>query len=162
MPTVTQQVVDAFAFCRDGRCPGYAQQPVKAIRTTTSFSFVDNGGDWPGEERSVDHLAFIRQEGDPDYPPCPHCGQPMAVAEQERPEYANASGQDPMRIYNLDQSGRVRDLQLAGMQSQVDVADLRAQMAEQAARQAEQIAELKAELASRPRGPGRPRKVEEE
>jgi hypothetical protein len=145
MPTQTEMLVDAFASCRDARCPGYEQQPVQGRRVHTSFSYVDNGGDWPGEERSVDHIFFV----DGEEPPCPFCGKPMFISEQERPEYVAISGQDPMRIYDLDQTGRVRDLQVAGLQQQAEVSEMRREMAE-----------LRAELASRPRGPGRPRKVE--
>ena len=133
MPTQTVEIVDAYSFCPDGRCPGYTQKPVKGRRVHTSFSYVDNGGDWPGEERSVDHVFFIGDE----HPTCEHCGSPLHISEQERPEYARISGQDPMRIFDLDQDTRVRDLTEQNLRRDAEMADLRAQLAEMRAEQAE-------------------------
>ena len=147
MATVTESVIDAYLACPDARCPGHRQQPAQARKVTTSFSFADNGGDWPGEERSTHHITFL----DGVQPDCPHCGRPMDISDQQRPVYARVSGQDPMRIYDLDQVAQVHDVQLAQAKRDLEMAEMKAMIAQQSAT----ISELKGE---RPRGPGRPRK----
>lgn len=90
MPTVTVSKVEAFAHCADSRCRGNRQEPVKAVAENISISFLDNGGDMPGEERSMRHLRFAR-EADAS---CSVCGGPREVSDQKRPVYANVSGHD--------------------------------------------------------------------
>ena len=165
MPTVTEETVTALAFCIDGRCPGYNQVPVEAIKRRSEFSYLELGGDLPGIERSTEAVIFAN-EGDAV---CEHCGKARLVSEQERPEYPNTSGQDPLAIFNRQgTANQMRDMLLAQAERDKEQAEMRATLAEQALamermnalieRQAGVIDELQA----RPRGPGRPRKVEGE
>jgi hypothetical protein len=162
MPTATETRVTGLASCRNGRCPGYKQQPAELIQTETEYSYFDLGGDVPGIERSTVMFRFA----DPDEERCQHCGEPRLCDVQVRPIYANVSGvpQDALLRVGED-SERVRDLELANAQRAAEAAQMQALMERQAAaldRQERQIAELTADLASRPRGPGRPRKVPDE
>jgi hypothetical protein len=161
MPTVVENVVDGYASCRDGTCPGYKQQPVKVVVTETQFTYVDLGGDIPGVERS----CLIYGWENPDDEPCPVCGQPRLCSDQVRPVYPNISGQpqDALLAVGRD-SDRVRDLMLENAKRDAEMAQMTAlmeRMAANAERQERQIEALTSDLASRPRGPGRPRKVEE-
>ena len=97
MPTVVEATIDALASCRDGRCPGYEQQPVQAVRTVTEFSYFDLGGDVPGIERSTELIRFA----DLDDLPCPACGEPRLVSDQVRPIYQNLSGPQLEQKYDL-------------------------------------------------------------
>jgi hypothetical protein len=156
MPTVTEENIVGLAFCIDGRCPGYEQQTVPALKRTNEYSYVELGGDLPGIERSSSQVFFIH-EGDAV---CPHCGKPRLVDEQVRPEYPNTSGQDPMAIFNRSgAAAQMREMIAEQARREVETATLRAQLAEQSA-QMERMANAIEELQSRPRGPGRPRKVE--
>jgi len=157
MPTVTESPIEAYASCHNGRCAGYKQQPVQAIRTLTEFSYVDFGGDVPGIERSTDLIRFADEADEP----CPVCGEPRLVSDQVRPIYPNVSGVPQDRLLHVnDDSERVRDMQLSDAKREAEMAQMRALMERQAAaieRQQNQIERL-----SEPRrGPGRPRKVEE-
>lgn len=158
MPTVTTETVDAYASCRDGRCPGYKQQPVQARETVTEFTYVDLGGDVPGVERSTTLIAFA----DPRDETCEVCGGSRLVSTQERPIYPNVSGQPQDALLHVNhQSERVRDIELQDARRTAEMAQMRESMERQARlaeQQSAQIAELTRELASRPRGPGRPRK----
>lgn len=165
MPTVTEQTVTALAFCIDGRCPGYNQQPVEAVRRTNEFSYLELGGDLPGIERSTTQVFFAREED----AVCEHCGKPRLVEEQERPEYPNVSGQDPLAIFNrAGAAEQMRTVLLEQAQRDRELAEMRAQMAEQALAMERMTALIERqsgvidELQARPRGPGRPRKVEGE
>jgi hypothetical protein len=162
MPAVVQNIVDGYVSCRDGRCPGYKQEPCQVKVTETQFSYMDLGGDIPGIERST----YVWTFADEDDIPCPHCGQPRMCSEQERPIYPNVSGvpQDAILMVGRD-SERVRDMMLEGAQRDTQMAQNQAlmeRMSSQLERQERQIEQLSSELASRPRGPGRPRKVEDE
>lgn len=158
MPTVTENTIEAWASCRDGRCPGYKQERAQAVRTLTEFSYFDLGGDIPGIERSTDLLRFA----DVDDEPCPVCGEPRLIADQVRPIYPNVSGipQDALLQVGRD-SERIANMQIEGARRDAQMAQMESLMQRQAAaleRQETQIAELSA----RPRGPGRPRKAEPE
>lgn len=162
MPTVTATPVDALACCHDGRCAGYKQQPVPGIRTVTEFSYFDLGGDIPGIERSVEMIHFASEEDER----CPVCGNPRLISDQVRPIYPNISGQpqDALLHTNRD-SERVADMLLDSARREAEMAQMRALMERQAAameRQQAQIERLTDDIASRPRGPGRPRKTPEE
>jgi hypothetical protein len=157
MPTVTETTIDGYASCRDARCAGYRQEPVRAIRTLTEFSYVDLGGDVPGIERGTELLRF----DDLGDEPCPVCGEPRLVADQVRPVYPNISGvaQDAL-LHAQRTSERMTDLVIEAARRDAEMSQMRSQMERQAAaleRQELQIAEL-----SRGRGPGRPRKVPED
>src|SRR6184192_741405 len=98
---VTEEEVAAFAFCADGRCYGYKQTPVKGIRTTTEFlnGTLDGAGAVAAghPERSTMSVRFADEETDG---PCPECGKPRHISEQERPEYAPQSGQPQDALLN--------------------------------------------------------------
>jgi hypothetical protein len=156
MPTVTQESIEAYASCNDARCAGYRQQPVRAVRTLTEFSYVDLGGDVPGIERSTELLRFE----DPDEAVCPVCEGSRLVADQVRPIYPNVSGvaQDAL-LHTSRNSERVMDLMLDSSKRDTEMAQMRTLVERQASaleRQEAQIAEL-----SNRRGPGRPRKEPE-
>src|SRR5262245_54015671 len=103
MPTVTETLVDGWAHCGDGRCPGNKQQAVKAIVTITEFSYFELGGDIPGIERSTELVRF----NDVADAQCPHCGEPRAVANQVRPVYPNVSGIPQDRLLHQQSGERV-------------------------------------------------------
>jgi hypothetical protein len=130
MPTATETLIDAWAACSDGRCPGHKQQAVKAISTLVQFSYFDNGGDIPGIERSVTHVRF----NDIADAQCEFCGEPRQVADQVRPVYPNVSGvpQDKLLMVGKD-SERLRDLQLADAKREAEMAQMRMLMERQAA-----------------------------
>ena len=151
MPTVLETNVVGYASCPDALCPGYEQVEVDVVRREQQFSYLELGGDMPGIERSmVDPAGFSRDED----AACPHCGQRRIPSLDKRPEYPRSSGQDPLRLLNLTHDKQVRDMQISGLERDRDMAEMRALLQEQRA----EIAELKA----RPRGPGRPRNVENE
>lgn len=170
MPIVTETEVTALAFCVDGQCLGYAQESVPALRRTSEFTYRELGGDLPGVEKSTTDVQFVNDED----AVCALCGKPRLISEQERPEYANVSGQDPEGIfkYKGQAEGQVRDIlrdqELKDARRDTENAELRALIAQQNAaiermtghleRQAAQVEELQA----RPRGPGRPRRVQGE
>ena len=160
MPTVTETTVDGWASCRDGRCPGYKQEPIQVVETLTEFSYVDLGGDVPGIERSTMLIRFA----DPRDEACEHCGGSRIAADQVRPIYPNVSGQPQDALLHVNQQAeRVRDIELADAKRDAEVAQMRSLMERQlnaSERQQQEIARLTAELAARPRGPGRPRKTE--
>ena len=161
MPTVTATPFDALASCHDGRCAGYKQEKVQGIRTITEYSYFDLGGDIPGIERSTEMLHFADPEADER---CPVCGEPRIIADQTRPIYPNISGvpQDALLRVGKD-SERIADMLLDSAKREAEMAQMRALMERQALameRQQHQIEALTGEVQSRPRGPGRPRKVE--
>lgn len=143
MPTLTEAVIEGYGSCSDSLCPGYAQRPAQILKRETSFSYVELGGDLPGIERStiMEQFADIEADGT-----CELCGAPRIASLETRPEYPNTSGQDPLRLRNMTQDSKVRDLEMDALRHQAEMADMRARLAE---------------LESRPRGPGRPRKEPE-
>ena len=156
MPTVSEDAIDGYAACHDGRCAGYKQQPVRAIVTETQFSYVDFGGDVPGIERSS---TLIRFADEADIP-CPVCGEPRFVSDQVRPIYPNVSGRPQDALLHINDSNeRVRDVELESARREAEMAQMRVLMERQAAaieRQQQQIEQLTGEPPRR--GPGRPRK----
>lgn len=126
MPVVTNEAVRGFVSCRDPRCAGYQDRPTDVIRQYQAFSYRELGGDLPGDER----VAVDVVQGDA---PCEVCGGPQVWYDQERPEYAPISGQDQLALLNLNQSGQIKDAQMAQLQQAKDLAEMRAQMAEMAA-----------------------------
>lgn len=101
MATVVSQdvEVDAYKSCRDASCSGYIQRPIKGLKTTTSTSFLDLGGDLgPHEERSHEYLSFKDEsEGN-----CEFCGQAAIISEQERPEYPRSSSDVSPQVPQVD------------------------------------------------------------
>lgn len=91
MSTVTDDLVQALAHCRDRACAGYEQQPVQGVRTVRSDTFQDAGGDgtFSHEYRSSEYLSFA-DGADRD---CVFCGRDREITVQERPEYAPSTSQ---------------------------------------------------------------------
>jgi hypothetical protein len=130
MPTVTETLIDAWASCHDGRCPGYKQQAVKAVHTLTEYTYFDLGGDIPGTERSTMMVRF----NDLSDAQCEFCGEPRLVADQVRPIYPNISGVPQDKLLHVGQdTERLRDLQLADAKREAEMANMRALMERQAA-----------------------------
>jgi hypothetical protein len=128
MPTVTEKQIDAWASCADARCAGYKQVPVKAVETTTEFSYIDLGGDIPGIERSSSVVSFA----DLADAQCPQCGEPRFVTDQVRPIYPNISGQpQDALLHQHDGAERVRDLELANAEAKAQMAQMQAMMERQ-------------------------------
>lgn len=151
MPTVTEDVVPAFAFCQSAQCLGYQQEPVDGVRTTTAYTYLDSGGDMPGVEKSTEMVRFAVETD----AVCPHCEGPRQVSEQVRPEYPNVSGHDPMGLFEFKgkTQGELRELrhqrELDELKRDGEVKDLKAAMAEQA-RQIDQLMGALAEKANKP------------
>src|SRR5690349_4786386 len=97
MPTVTVTPVRAFAHCVQPRCPGAYEVEVDANRVETAYSFLDNGGDIPGIERSHVRAEFVN-EADAT---CEHCGSHRDVSLAPRPQYQPLSGHDPMGLLGM-------------------------------------------------------------
>lgn len=128
MPTVTEKTVDALASCADARCPGYKQEPVKAIETLTEYTYFDLGGDIPGVERSTTMLRFE----DLSDAQCPVCGEPRLVADQVRPIYPNMSGQPQDTLLQMQTGGeRLREMELKDARRDAEMAQMRATMERQ-------------------------------
>lgn len=138
MPQVTEEVVPGYVHCRDPRCSGYKERQTDVIRRTQGFTYRELGGDLPGNEREAVDIVHENE-------PCPVCAGPQVYADQPLVEYAPISGQDPLALLNLNQSGQIRDVQMQNLESAKELAEMRAMMAE-----------MKSEL-DRRRG-GRPRK----
>lgn len=130
MATVTEKLIDGWAHCVDGRCPGNKQQVVKAVETLTELSYFDLGGDIPGIERSMTAVRF----NDLADAQCPHCGEPRAIADQVRPIYPNVSGipQDRLLHANRDNE-RLHELQLSDARRDAEMAQMRELMTRQQA-----------------------------
>lgn len=122
----TEEVVQCFAHCKNPMCPGYAQEPVDAVVTTTEYTYKDNGGDLPGTERSNRDLRFA----DDEERACRACKQPRELSADARPSYQNLSTFDPMGLVN----GSVAAFNPGQVNTEADtrVAALEAQMAKQA------------------------------
>ena len=142
MPVVTETPVQGWVSCRDPRCSGYKERETTVHRRKQEFTYRELGGDLPGNEREAVDVV----QGDEQ---CEVCGGPQVWFDEMRPEYAPISGQDQLALLNLNQSGQIRDVQMANLESAKDLAQMRAEMAE-----------MRAELQRR-RG-GRPAKDTEE
>lgn len=116
-----QEKVDAYAFCPDHTCVGYQQDIIEGLHTVKSETFVDAGGDgnMPGEYRSYDFLTF---SDDADRA-CRFCGRDRQITLQERVEYPPVAATSDPNVRNDNQ------------------------MAVLVAKQADEMAALKAELA---------------
>lgn len=99
MPTVTDTPIEAaWAHCNSPRCPGHNQEQVAAVRRETGRSYVEGGGNLPGNETSWVTFAFAN----PDDQACPHCGKAREVTDQPRKSYAPLSGHDPMGLLGAE------------------------------------------------------------
>jgi hypothetical protein len=95
--------------------------------------------------------------------PCPVCDGPQVYSDAPRPEYASISGQDQLALLNLNQSGQIRDVQVAGLEAAKELAELRAREAQRDQREAErdrQMAEMADEFGAAAAA-GRPRDGED-
>lgn len=128
MPTVVSSVVTGLAFCPDPRCPGYEQVDAAVRVDDVRWTYVENGGDLPGIEKSNLHETFALEEGE-EWPHCPHCGKRMEATTQERPVYAMVSGQDPLRLLNLDVAAQTRKFAEGQTESRVEIAELKVELA---------------------------------
>lgn len=129
MPLTTITEVEGFAFCVDPRCPGYEQQPATVRVTSVEWTYIELGGDLGGVERGTAYESFPLADGESP-PDCPHCGKRMEASTQKRPDYARVSGQDPLRLLNLEQGSQVRDMQMANLQKDAELAEMRAMLQE--------------------------------
>lgn len=109
MPTVTETEVQGFAHCPDAMCPGYAQQPVRAIKTTRSETLQDRGGDLPFVENTWEYVRFLNDgaDGRPDEMTC-ECGRTREVTLSERPAYQPLSGHPQNGLLTLTNGPGVR------------------------------------------------------
>lgn len=142
MPVVTETEVQGWISCRDPRCAGHKERETTVTVRKQEFPYRELGGDLPGNEREA--IDVVHKDE-----PCPVCDGPQVTSDQPRPEYAPISGQDPLALLNLNQSGQIRDVQMANLESAKTLAEMRAEMAE-----------MRAEL-DRRKG-GRPRKDPED
>lgn len=129
MATLTTTELQAYAHCRDPRCAGTEQQPVPALRHLSEWTYVENGGNMPGTERSIAILAFADEPTDA---PCPTCSKPRELSEQERPYYTPLSGhrQDGLlHVKNFDASQQPAGNDAVIAQLMAQVAQLSAQVA---------------------------------
>jgi len=143
MPVVTETTVDGFVSCMDPRCPGHKQRPVQVRQRKQEFSYRELGGDLPGNEReSIDTVQEDER--------CPDCGKAQVYSDQERPEYAQISGQDQLALLNLNQSGQIRDQQMAQLKADKELAEMRAKQTETDKLLAEMAEELRRRRGGRP------------
>jgi hypothetical protein len=98
MPTVTEKPVQVYAHCGVPTCPGATQAPVEGFEVVTSFSFVDRGGDIPGEEQSNVQFRFA----EPAEAACPSCGRARHITDQAKISYQPLSGFDPMGLLEAE------------------------------------------------------------
>lgn len=131
MPIVTETPVEGYVSCRDPRCPGYTPRQQTVLRRKQEFPYRELGGDLPGNEREAVDTVQTPE-------PCPVCDGPQVTFEGERPEYAMISGQDPLALLNLNQSGQIRDVQNENLQAAKELAEMRAAVAEMRAEMAEE------------------------
>lgn len=153
MPLVTDIQVDGYVSCIDPRCPGYEQRPVEVIRRTAAFTYQELGGDGSVPQSAVERETVGVVQTDET---CSFCDKPVIFSDQQRPEYAAVSGQDPLELLAISQQTQIRDVQVRNLETAKESAELKAMLA----MQGQQLAEMKAEL-DRRKG-GRPRKDTED
>lgn len=104
MPTEVTVEVVAYAHCPNPRCAGYQQEEVAARQTEESWSYAEQGGDLPGQERSFVRLFFINdgREGRPDELHC-KCGLVRELSATPRRQYrVEGFSHDPMALLDID------------------------------------------------------------
>ena len=121
-PTTITQVA-GYVSCRDPRCAGYKERETTVDLQKQEFPYRELGGDLPGNEREA--IDVVQSDE-----PCATCDGPQVWYQEPRPEYAPISGQDQLALLNLNQSGQIRDTQIAQLESAKDLAEMRAEMAE--------------------------------
>lgn len=133
---VTEETVDGYAHCINFVCAGYAQEPVKAVKTTRHDTVGDRGGDGALAmvvENTWEYLRF----DDSEKVACPHCGKDREIALQARPTYQNLSGfaqNGLVQVAKFDANVRNTPADEAAAAAQaaqaVEIAELKQQMAE--------------------------------
>lgn len=123
-PSVTESEVDAFAHCGNPVCPGYGQQPVKAVKTLVERSYQSSGGDWAFTESSSEHLRFA----DEDERACEHCGLGRMVTLQKRPVYQPLSGHPQNGLLAVKRFDPQRGNTAVDEKAAAEAAELRAQV----------------------------------
>lgn len=102
MPTITEAPVKGYAHCRNPRCQGSQQEQVDAIRSEESYTYIERGGDLPGQENSVVRITFANEEDKS----CPHCGIVREVTDSLRPSYEGEWGnQDFLLDIDVNENG---------------------------------------------------------
>ena len=143
MPIVTETPVSGWVSCRDPRCQGYKERETEVTIRKQEFPYRELGGDLPGNEREA--VDVVQSDE-----PCAVCDGPQVWFEEARIEYAQISGQDPLALLNLNQSGQIRDVQMENLTAAKDLAEMRAKQAEQDKLLAEMSAELQRRRGGRP------------
>lgn len=90
MPIVSESEIEAYAYCPNARCDGHKQVKLKAIRTETGVTYMENGGDLAGVERSFVHVKVANTK----QAKCSECGLERQVSETRRRQYQGISGHD--------------------------------------------------------------------
>jgi hypothetical protein len=123
VPTVTEELVDAWAWCQaldeDGLpCEGLKQRRVRGLRRTTVKTYADSGGNIPGAENSFSFVWFA----DESDMVCDFCGAANAgISEQERPVLARVH-HDADKLFEMRRQkieARAMDVRIAEMQAQI-------------------------------------------
>lgn len=172
MPIIDRVEITAYAHCSaqltdgeialdsggvpsgEARCEGYRQQQVSGILETVHFTYRDGhagAGSDPMDavvadmtERTVARVLFA-DEADR---PCPHCGSPRELSDQQRPTYSSLGGArgGPDVIF---QDRRARRQQVEAQQASASAAERQAVALEALAAGANggEVAALRAEIA---------------
>ncbi len=144
MPVVTETTVPGYVSCRNPRCEGYKERETEVVKRVQAFRYIEDlKGDIPGVEREAVDIVH-------DGTPCPACGGPQVFSDEPRPEYAQMSGQDQLALLNMNQSGQIRDAQMAQLKADKELAEMRAKQAETDALLREMHEELKRRRGGRP------------
>jgi hypothetical protein len=179
---VAEETIDGYAHCAGQsepgvRCAGYEQQPVAAVRETTSFLYGDSGPSSDPFDAAVAGLTerqsiriTFAEEADRA---CPHCGFPREVSDQVRPVYTRLDQSEPdelLRRQRVGQNAAVASADAATRQAvaletlaaSAERAGEAEQLREVVERQSAQIDALLARLDTEPgNGHSRPRKKTE-
>lgn len=129
MATLALTPIRGYAHCRDPRCIGTEQEEVDAVCHTSSWSYVENGGNLPGVERSTEIYVFADEQRDA---PCHACGQAREVSAKPRPQYTPLSGHRQDGLLHVKQYNAAA--QPPQHNNDAVVAQLMAQVAELSAR----------------------------
>ena len=127
MPTITDEEVIGHAHCPNPRCDPYEHE-TPVTRRTIAWTYQENGGDLPGIERTSEQVIANEKTASM----CPSCGRARELSLDERPEYPNESGVDPLGL--LGMQPQTADPSLVAVQQQAELA--------------QQLADLQAELAA--------------
>ncbi len=125
MPQVAETPVEAYAHCRNARCPGYDQERIDGIREETSYTFGERGGDGAFTHMIQDSGVEFKAADVADLP-CPGCGAAREVTGTPRPSYQNESGHDPMGLLAALPLGApgvqadARDERIAALEAKID------------------------------------------